>query len=678
MPTQHLTTCRLCPAFCGMVVELEGDRVIRASGDEGHPISRGYLCPKGRSLPAFHHHPDRLDRPALNGEPSSWDATLDDLAARLGALVEAHSPEAVGYYTASGGAYDSAGRATVASFFRKLGSHQRYSAVTVDSAPAMRAAQLVTGYLWDLRPEWFPDEQAPKLAVILGSNPVVSHGYLGLMLSDPVRWIRDYRAQGGELWVVDPRRTETARFADHHLAPRPGSDAVLLAWLARELLHEGADREELDRYVAADDVDRLRAALAPFTLEVATARTGLAAQELTDLLAAIRQAGKIGLTTGTGLTFGPHALTAQWLRWVVLILTGSVDHEGGMWVGAGWFDPLEQRQDWHPVAEDARPGAPRSRPDLPMWFNEVPCAAMVDEIESGHLKALVINGGSPLTAFPEPERLLAALRSLDLLVVVDVMSNELTAMATHALPSASLLERSDMPGGWAHHMAYSPQLVPVGEDRRQSWWIYAQLGRRLGLDVLDGLDPDEASDEQLLVRAAAGGRHPPEALQAAGPRGMLIPRPYGWVHERALPDGRWRIAPEVMLERLPDLLAEPENDGRLRLVSGRELHNHNRMGYGRFGFDRFNADDKQAPIGLHPSDAAERGIGEGDIVELRGDQGAVRASARLDRNLRPGTVHMVHGWVAKNVCNLASPAIDPESGQPMLMSAIPVEITRIA
>ena len=678
MTTEHLTTCRLCPAFCGMVVEVEGGKVVRARGDKEHPISRGYLCPKGRSAGEFHHHAERLNHPTLDGARASWEATLDDLASRMRRILDSDGPDAIGYYTASGGAYDSAGRSTIGAFFRKLGSRQRYSAVTVDCAPAVRATQIVTGHA-ELTPEWFPDDDAPRVAVTIGSNPVVSHSQMGMMLCDPVRWIRDYRARGGELWVVDPRHTETARFSGHHLPIRPGADAYLLAYLARELLEKGADPDELDRYVAPEDVVRLRQALAPFGLELVAERTGLDPARIDELLAAIRRSGKVAMTLGTGLNFTPGALLTQLLRWVIIVITGSVDREGGMWFNAGWYEPLEQRQQWSPQSDVDAPTAPRSRPDLPMWLGEVPCGAMVDEIENGHLKALFINGGSPLTAFPEPERVLAALRSLDLLVVIDVMANELTEIATHVLPAAAMLERSDMPGGWAQHMGYTKPVVPMAEDRRKTWWMFAQLGRRLGLEVLEGIDLDTAGDDDVLKAFAAAGRRPPEELMAAGPRGFILPRLYGWVHDSALPEGKWRVASEVLLERLPELLepdGAPRTDGSrsMRLISGRDLHNHNRMAYGRFGYGSRKSEAESATIGIHPDDAAEQGLGEGDLVTLEGDEGRVTANLRFDDTLPPGTLRLTHGWIGRNVCHLASPEIDPQTGQPVMMSAIPVEI----
>lgn len=673
MISEHLTTCRLCPAFCGMIVEVDGDRIVGAKGDPEHPISRGYLCPKGRNAAAFHHHPLRLDEPAIDGAPASWDATLDDLAARLGGIVAAHGAEAVGYYTASGGAYDTAGRSSIGAFFRKLGSSQRYSAVTVDCAPGMRAQQIVTGGHAEITPEWFPDRDAPRLAVTIGSNPVVSHAQLGMMLSDPVRWIRDYQAEGGELWVIDPRRTETARFGDHHLPIRPGTDAVLLAYLARELLEDGSDPAEVERHVAADDLAALRDALAPFTLDIVAARTGLDPALITGLLTAIRRHRKLVITLGTGLNFTPDALTTQLLRWVILVVTGSVDREGGMWVNVGWYDQLEKREQW-PATLAASPRLPRSRPDLPMWLGEVPCGVMVEEIERGHLKALFINGGSPLTAFPEPDRLRKALQSLEVLAVIDVMSNELTEMATHVLPAAAMFERSDLPGGWSQHMAYTPAVVPAGANRRHTWRMLAELAHRLGFELHEGIDPATASDDDLLARLAANGRQPPEELFASGPRGIVLPRVYGWVHDRVLPGGQWQIASDALLSRLPDLLRPaPEPDG-FRLVSGRELHNHNRMAYGRYGHKRFDPDGLPS-IGIHPDDAAAKGLQAGDVVAVKGANGRLEGNLRLDATLLRGTLHLTHGWLARNVCQLASPDIDPQTGQPISMSAIPVEVT---
>src|SRR5205085_6228779 len=103
---------------------------------------------------------------------------------------------------------DTAALSTESRFFKGLGTRQRYTAATVDCAPTWRAAELVTGFAMPFHPTWVPEETTPSLVVMIGFNPVVSHVYFGARLSDPIRRIREYTARGGEVWVIDPRRTE--------------------------------------------------------------------------------------------------------------------------------------------------------------------------------------------------------------------------------------------------------------------------------------------------------------------------------------------------------------------------------------------------------------------------------------------------------------------------------------
>ena len=166
---------------------------------------------------------------------------LDDLAAVVRDTLDGPGADAVALYLATGMAYDSAGQIAAGSFLGALGSSSFYTAVTVDNAPVLVAAELVTGNAM-MNPLW--DPTTPGLLLLVGTNPVVSHGY-GTTLPDPVNYLRDYRRIGGRMWVLDPRRTESAALADEHVAIRPGTDVVVLAALAREVLGRGADDDEL-------------------------------------------------------------------------------------------------------------------------------------------------------------------------------------------------------------------------------------------------------------------------------------------------------------------------------------------------------------------------------------------------------------------------------------------------
>src|SRR5450631_184377 len=128
--------CRICTAVCGILVDVSGDEVVRVRGDSDHPFSHGYTCPKGRSLPQLHHHPDRLERPLMRTrdtlQPTTWDACLDDLGTRLRAIIESDGPEAIGVFFGSGVGMDAAGYRMSEALYRAIGTPARFSPLTID------------------------------------------------------------------------------------------------------------------------------------------------------------------------------------------------------------------------------------------------------------------------------------------------------------------------------------------------------------------------------------------------------------------------------------------------------------------------------------------------------------------------------------------------------------------
>jgi anaerobic selenocysteine-containing dehydrogenase len=690
---QVRTLCRSCSAACGIVVDIEHRdphgvdrnglapeaRVVRVRGDAANPRSQGYICPKGASLAEFHHRTTRLVQPRLHGRRATWDACLDDLGATLTRLRSETGPDSIALYQGTGAVSDSLALPAIQQFMAGLGTRQFYTAATVDVAPALRAAEMVCGFYhpW---PVWVPENPASRLAILIGFNPALSHGYLTLLPNATER-LRAFRARGGELFVVDPRRTRTASLADHHLSPRPGTDAILLAWLLRDALAANAEpganasprAQAFQDLTTATDRDALSRALADLTLERVCAETGLAAAEIESLVAAIRRAGRISIVAATGVTLSRDALLCEWLRWALLIATDSLDAEGGMWFNPGVLTRYEETGLLAPLAPPegrVAPG-PRSRPELSRILDQHPCVALVDEIEAGHVRALFVAGSSPLTAFPEPERLRRAFARLDALVALDVVETPLAAMATHVLPATGQLERADLVT--ETQTAYAPAVVRPVALRKPMWWSFAQLGRRLGLDVLgDALDPDETRDEALIERMATSARGGAAALLDAGPDGISPPAAYGWVRKRALPEGRFRLVPPGLLERLRERLARPVGEDRFVLVAARQLTRTNATPYMA---PAKSPDDVR--LRVHPRDAEDLGFEPGARIQLKSSRGSLEAMLAIDADLRRGVVSLAHGWPDTNVCGLTSSSqdIDALTGQPP-MTAIPISLTR--
>jgi len=669
-----LSYCRICVAACGIRVTLDGERVVRVRGDEDHPVSRGYTCSKGRGLAAWHHSPGRLDRPGLAGRDVAWPELLDDLAARLAAVRDDRGADAIGAYLATGIAYDTGGQIAAGSFLRSLGSSSVYSAVTVDNAPVMVAAELITGNA-SLMPVWDPER--PGLLVLLGTNPVVSHGY-GTALPDPVSRLRRFRAAGNPVWVIDPRRSESAALADHHLAVRPGSDVAVLAAVVAALLADdaaGADVEELERWCRADDLEAIRAAVAPFTVARAASAADVPVDQIAGLVDAVRaHRGRVALLVGTGATMSTDGIVVEWLRWLVLVLSGSLDREGAMPFHHSPFGRLRLRPlRPRPLSDPARPArplppGPASRPELPRVIGGLPAVAMVDEIEAGNLRALVVIGGNPVAAFPDPDRVRRALRSLEVLAVLDVHEGEMTDLATHVLPATGQLERTDVSTFAAMTrsgaQATGP-VVPAVAERRPMWWSLGSLAARLGGDLLGGADPDQLDDE-LFIRGALARSDTVDvdALLAAGPHGVEIPVEHGWVHD-LLPEGRWQLAPTELLERLRTWV-EPTRAG-LVLTPRREMGWNNSV--------RYSARDGHPVARVHPEDATAVGVADGSLAAVRSAHGELTVQVTHDERVRRGVVSITHGRPGTSPGRLTSSTADVDRLTAMpKASGVPVSI----
>jgi anaerobic selenocysteine-containing dehydrogenase len=661
--------CRICTAVCGIVVETQddGSRVLKVRGDIEDPLSGGYTCSKGRALPEMHHRADRLLHPEMRigGElrEVGWDEALDDLAAKLAGIIAESGPDAVGFFV-GGGCYMDAGAYKMSRLLpRALKTRSVYSDMSVDVISKFLVPELMLGVGGLMNR---PDHGRTKLIVYAGTNPLVSHGHTS-MLNSPTARMREFTADG-EVWVLDPRRTETAAKATRHLQTRPGGDYAVFAYLIRELLRDGADRD----YIAAhtQGVELLAAAVEPFELEYAAAASGLQSQELMDFLAAARRAGRLSIETGTGISMSHSANVTQWLSWALMVITGSLDREGGSWVNPGFLHQLDRLE--MPLAPETGwnlPG-PRSRPELPSIAGEYPCAAMADEIEAGNLRALINLGGNLVTCMPQTDRTVAALQKLDVLATVEVQHSATTAISTHALPSKDQLERADLSFGIdvsfpSVATLYTPPAArPLGEVR-SFWWILAQIGKRLGFDAWPGLDADQSSDEDMLARILADAR---ETFEMGDTVRYVEAedRAIGWLHTYVENIGGWRLAPPSLVEQLGRMKAPLPP---LVMISRREHHHCNSR--------IFTQRDRPA-IFVNPLDAAAAGLAEGDLAKVGSVHGEIEGAVAIEAGLRRGVLQVPHGWEGRHNVNIITGVtdVDPLTGMPRY-SGLPVTLTKV-
>ena len=678
MTDQPVTTkrsyCRICTTQCGIVVDVAGDRIVKVRGDRAHPLTRGYTCPKGRSLGLLHHHVDAITAPMLRVDgalaAASWDAVLDDLAARLKAVVDEHGPGAVAFFFGSGLGMDAAGFRMAEAFHQALGGAPRFSPLTIDGTAKVLVSSMVGGFP-GLNPK--VDFDAVDMLLFVGTNPMVSHGHNNGMYN-PAAPIRAAAARG-EVWTIDPLFTETAKFSTRHLAPHPGTDYAILAWLVREVLDGGP----LHPAQPVAGVDELRAALTGFDRATAAAIAGVDEQDLADLLAAIRARGRLTIETGTGVTMSRSANLTHWLSWVLMALTGTMNRPGGIWFHPGFlvqFDsfPLPL------MVDPFTPGAP-TMPDVRGIIGDWPCAALPGEIAAGNIRAMVNLGGSLLRSFPDANRLKPALEALDVCASFEIVANETTALSSHVLPTKDQTERPEITLwdtlGSRVSLQHTPALVdPIG-DRRSAWWIVARLMTRMGLAVPDDLPQDDrlpGADAIMLERLVTPGARAPFAEVAATgyvERPLEFPAP--WVDRHVENLGGWQLAPEPLVAMWHELRAADEaalgQPRPLQFISRRQRRKLNAS------LDFLGS---PADILLHPDDAAAHGIADGDRVAVSTDRGAIELTANVDPAMRRGVASIPHGHAVANVNHLTSLAAVDRLGGQVRYTGIPIHIEAVA
>jgi len=219
---------------------------------------------------------------------------------------------------------------------------------------------------------------------------------------------------------------------------------------------------------------------------------------------------------------------------------------------------------------------------------------------------------------------------------------------------------------------FTDAVVTPGAQRKAVWWMLGQVGRRMGLDVLDGLDPDTTDDRALIARMSATGNIPADALFDAGPRGVVGPEPeFGWVHDEVLPDGRFRLAPAALVERLAhEIAALDEPRPAMVLVPRRQLRSMNSARY-----DSEVRPEDPPWVRCSPVDVVALGLTDGDAVDVTSPHGSVRGTLRIDDRLRGGVVSLTHGWASANVSRLTSVEadVDPLTGM-ICQGTIPVTV----
>jgi anaerobic selenocysteine-containing dehydrogenase len=673
-PTRSATkhgVCNLCEAICGLLITVEDGAVTGIRGNPADPLSRGHICPKGTALADVHEDPDRLRRPLRKvttdatsegaarhrWEEIGWREAIELAVEGLAGVQDEHGRDSVAVYLGNPTVHSLGGLTHAGQAAKSLRSRNVYSATSVDQLPQQLVAHLLYGHQLMIP---VPDIDRTELLLVFGGNPMASNGSLWTVPDFPQR-LRDLKARGGRMVVLDPRRTETAKAADEHHFVRPGTDAAVLLAMVHTLLEEGLATPPT--YV--DGIDRVHEVVADLTPQWASEVSGVPEETITRLSRDFARAGAAAAYGRMGVSTQAFGTVSSWAIHCLNALGGHLDRPGGMMFSSPAVDIIGQG-----VTSRGAHGRWRSRVrDLPETSGELPVATLADEMLTpgpGQVRGLLTASGNPVLSTPDGKRLDAAMEHLDFMVAIDIYLNETTRHADVILPPTTLLERDHYDLVF-HALAvrntarFTPALFPKPDGARHDWEIFRDLalglaarverrsGRRVGfaarakrharlrtsptllLDLLLRRGPARLSVRRL--------RRSPDGVDL----GPLEPRLPQRLQTR---DKRVDLAQPLVLEdaaRLREAFVTQADraDGDLLLIGRRHqrdnnswMHNSRRLTKGR----------PRHRLLAHPDDLAARGLEDGDRVEVVSRVGSVEVEVLATDDVMRGVVSLPHGY----------------------------------
>jgi anaerobic selenocysteine-containing dehydrogenase len=709
--------CRICAASCGVIVSTENGRLTEIKPDPDNQMTRGFACYKGLQSAATHNSPKRLLRALKRSDsgeflPISIEGALDEIAEKLGQIVERHGANAIATYL-GGPAFFFAPVNPMAIAFRKaLGTDADYSSITIDQpAKAIVAERLG---IWGAGKQRL---EGSDVLMLIGANPLISCQAIGCINVDPIKTLKQAKERGLKLIVIDPRRTETARYADVFLQSLPGEDPTVLAGLVRVILAEGLeDRDFCSQHVRAGHIERLRGAVEGFTPEYVAGRAGIAAG---DLVAAARlfANGKRGAAfSATGPSMSPRSTLSEHFVEVLNVICGRFVRAGEVARDIVPWLPLSPRhaqvigptRSWERYPNNRFRGVH----SLAIYGGQKLTCNLADEILTpgeGQIRCVLNDGGAMASAIPNQRKVVQALRSLELLVTIEPFMTNTARLSHYVFAPRLQYEHADLPLGypgqsfnpvpWAQ---YQPEIAkaPAGSELVEDWYVFWGLAKRLGLQLTFagaklGMDVAPTTDD-LLRYICDNSAVRLETIKQYRNGGKIFD--VFLVVESAQPDaGRFELIPDDVANDLAAVAAEtydPErvcSNGksfRFRLAVRRMRDMLNSQG---LFVEAIRARNTVNPAWLNVGDLESLSLKSGDRVWVISDHDRIEAIAQADTSVRRGVVMMSHSWgglpdekgeslehlgSCTNLLINSDRDFDPLTAQAR-MSAIPVNIERI-
>jgi len=671
-----------CPDTCAMVFEVEKAKLVGVHGNSKHPMTRGGLCVKLDDYEKRHYHPDRLLYPLRRTGPKgskqfsriSWNEALDEIKDRWHTIIDDYGPQAIMPYSYAGHQGLVNGIWSGDAFFNRLGA--TVCERTPCGSGSSTAWLLTHGPSGGMDPESFIHS---KYIVIWACNSVSTNLH---------HWhfVKDARRKGAKVVVIDTYKSRTARQADWHLMPKPGTDGALAMAIINTIIEEGlVDRDYIDKYTVG--YDELAERAKTHTPEWAERITGIAAADIRTLAREFSSTKPAAIRIGVALE--RHYGGGQTIRAVCCIpaLTGAWRDVGG---------GIHQMTFWeHPYKLDVI-AQPDFIPEGTRVINSLQIGrALVGEIPlDPPVKSMMCWNANPVAQAPESGKIVAGLLREDLfLISAEHFISDTAVYADIVLPASMGAEMEDIILSWGHnYLTYNTKCVESPGEAISNKEIFRRLSTRMGFEedcfkwsdsecLENFVDWDSAACEEIdlqylrehgFARLAIGtpddraphkeGNFPTpsgkcELLSAAATNGNFVVAPFRQMYEAFQPGEALDALPDYVPSR-GNTAANPKLEEKYPLtIISPKSHNFLNSCYANMDH-KIKRQGKQFVL-INEVDANARGIKDADQVLVFNDRGTFEGDAKITDDTNPSVIVTTVGYwrqLTKGTVNIISSA----------------------
>ena len=655
-----------CPDTCAMIYEVEDEKLISVKGNKDHPMTRGTLCVKVKDYEKRHYHPDRLlyphKRVGKKGEKKferiSWKEAIDTIHSKWVKIIDEYGPQAILPFSYLGNQGLVHGLNGGDSFFNKLGA-------TVCERTFCGEGSC-TAWLSTIGPTAGVDPESyihSKYIVIWACNSVSTNLH---------HWaiVQEAKKKGAKVVVIDSYKSRTAKQADWHLSPKPGTDGALaMAVINHIIKNDLTDKDYIDKYT--DGFDELKSHVTDKTPEWAAKITGVNKEDIEKL--ALELASNQPAAIRIGVALERHHGGGQTIRAVTCIpaLTGAWKHVGG---GITQFPVWE-----HPYKFDVI-----CRPDLIPEGTRVVNALQLGRALLGEnidknlpIKSMMCWNANPVTQSPETEKIVEGLQREDLfLVSAEHFISDTASYADILLPASMGAEHEDIILSWGHlYLTYNEKCLEAPGEAKSNYEIFRLLAKKFGFDE----DQFAWSDEECLENyvdwsaPACNGidlkylKQNGYARLDVGTKDNRVPHKEG---NFPTPSGKCQLIlrgvnnfvaapfrqmyegyqPGQPLPALPDYVPPRESpEDNKKLAKKYPLNVISPKSHAFLNSCYANMEGKQKTQGdqfvlMNKINAEQRNINDGDMVKVFNDRGSYEGVLRLTDDVNPGIIVSTLGY----------------------------------